>query len=46
LSNLVQWLKYEGSPDSKIDQCKIENIKEIEGESEFRKVKNYEKSPN
>jgi acylphosphatase len=40
-----KWLGYEGSPQSKIDQCKIEKIEEVEGEKEFRKVKSYETWP-
>jgi hypothetical protein len=34
---MVQWLKYEGSPGSKIDQCKTEDIPVVEGETEFKK---------
>jgi hypothetical protein len=39
-----KWLGYEGPPGSKIDQCKLEKIAEKEGETEFKKVKNYDRT--
>jgi hypothetical protein len=39
-----EWLGYEGPPGSKIDQCKLEKIADKEGETEFKKIKSYDKT--
>jgi hypothetical protein len=38
----LKWLGYKGSPNCKIDQCKVEKSDEVDGEKEFRKIKNWE----
>jgi hypothetical protein len=39
-----EWLGYEGPPGSKIDQCKLEKTADKGGETEFKKIKSYDKT--